>query len=263
VYTERALREVAQAAPGTRIHVKIDTGMHRVGAAPEDALRLAASAGDAGLEVEGVWTHFARSEELDDPTTDRQLALFHGFLDELGRRGIRPRLRHAANSGATIGRPDAHLDLVRAGIAVYGIAPGPQVGGMIALRPAMQVRSRVSFVRRVAGGEGISYGHRYHPPGETTIATVPIGYADGYRRALSGKGRVLIRGRRMPLAGTVTMDQVMVDCGDEPVEPGDEVVLIGTQGDEEIRAEEVASWAGTIGYEIVTGIGPRVPRIYR
>jgi alanine racemase len=262
VYTDRGLREIADARRGSGIHLKVDTGMHRVGASPQDALLLAAAALEAGLEVEGVWTHFARSEELDDPTTDRQLERFLGLIDELGARGIRPRLRHAANSGAAIGRAETHLDMVRTGIAIYGIAPGPQVAGLVTLRPAMRLRSRVSLVRGVAAGEGISYGHRYHPSRATTIATVPVGYADGYRRALTAEGQVLIRGRRMPVAGTVTMDQLMVDCGDQPVESGDEVVLMGTQGDEEIRAEELAAWAGTIGYEIVTGIGPRVPREY-
>ena len=262
VYSDRAIRETADVRPGATVHLKVDTGMHRVGAAPADVLRLAEAASTAGLRIEGVWTHFARSEELDDATTSLQLERFHAVLAELEARGVRPRYRHAANSGSTLGRPETHLDVVRVGIAMYGIAPGPQVATAAPLRPAMSLRSSVSFVRRVAAGEGISYGHRYHPSRDTTIATVPIGYADGYRRSVSEEACVLIRGTRSRIAGTITMDQLMVDCGDRPVEPGDEVVLIGSQGDERITAEEMAAWAGTIGYEIVTGIGPRVPREY-
>jgi alanine racemase len=160
-------------------------------------------------------------------------------------------------------RPETHLDLVRVGIAMYGIPPGPQLEGLVDLRPAMTLRSRVTMVKRLPAGEGISYGHRYRLERESTIATVPIGYADGYMRALSNVGRVLIRGRRYPVAGTVTMDQLLVDCGDDPLQPGDEVILFGRQGDQEIRAEEVAAWAGTIGYEILTSVSARVPREHR
>ena len=263
IYTDRGLEEIIAAGEGpARIHIKVDTGMHRVGASPTDAVRLAVRAVAAGVDVEGVWTHFARSEDRDAQTTADQLGRFHTALRALEQAGVRPRLRHAANSGATIGHPRSHLDLVRVGIAMYGIFPAPGLGEGLGLRPAMSLVSAVSFVKRVAAGEGISYGHRYHPERETTIATVPIGYADGYLRALSPGATVLIRGRRFPVAGTITMDQVLVDVGDEAVEEGDEVVLMGRQRTEEIRAEELAGILGTIGYEIVTGIGPRVPREY-
>ena len=262
-YTDAGLRAVAAAAPGSAVHVKVDTGMHRVGLPPERIVEFCDTVGTAGLELEGVWTHFARSEELDDPTTDEQLKRFEEVLDTLETAGHRPRYRHAANSGATIGRPETHLDLVRVGIAVYGILPGPQLDEAVDLRPAMILRSRVAMVKRLRGGEAISYGHRYRLERDSTIATVPIGYADGYMRALSNVGRVLVGGRRRPVAGVVTMDQLMVDCGDDPVRPGDEVVLLGRQGDEEIRAEEVAGWAGTIGYEVVTSVSARVPRVHR
>jgi alanine racemase len=248
---------------GARVHVKVDTGMHRVGIQPERAAAFVTGLLDRGLEVDGVWTHFARSEELDQPTTERQLERFRAVLEELDGAGIRPRYRHAANSGATIGWPASHLDLVRVGIAMYGILPGPQLAGMVNLRPAMSLRSRVSHVQRLGAGEALSYGHRYRLERESTVATVPIGYADGYLRSLTNAGWVLIRGRRYPVGGTVTMDQILVDCGEDPVEPGDEVALFGRQGDDEIRAEEVAEWAGTIGYEIVCAVGGRVPREYR
>lgn len=246
-----------------RVHLKVDTGMHRVGVRPEGAPALARALRDRGIEPEGVWTHLARSEELDDPTSEEQLNRFDRVLETLRDAGVRPRYRHAANSAAAIAWPASHLDLVRVGIAMYGISPGPQVDGLLDLRPAMSVRSRIGHVQRLGAGQAVSYGHGYRLERESTIATVPIGYADGYFRALSRVGRVLIGGQRYPLAGTVTMDQIMVDCGDDPVAVGDEVVLFGRQGDEEIRAEEVAGWAGTIGYEIVCAVSARVPREYR
>jgi alanine racemase len=215
------------------------------------------------VEIEGVWTHFAVAEAPEDPMTHRQLHRFEEVLAELASAGIRPRLRHAANSAAALAFPASHFDLVRVGIALYGVAPGPALEGAADLRPAMSLRSRVALVKRVPAGEGISYGLRYAPRRDATVATVPIGYADGYLRALSNVGRVLIRGRRYPVAGTVTMDQLMVDCGDDPVEAGDEVVLFGEQGGDRIRGEEVAGWAGTIGYEILCAVSDRVPREYR
>jgi alanine racemase len=262
-YTEAGLQAVSAARPGSAVHVKVDTGMHRVGLLPERVTAFCEAVATLGLDLEGAWTHLARSEELDDPTTDEQLKRFEEVLAALEGAGHRPRYRHAANSGATIARPDAHLDLVRVGIATYGILPGSQLEGLADLRPAMTLRSRVSMVKQLPAGEAISYGHRYRLERESTIATVPIGYADGYMRALTNVGRVLIGGRRHPVAGVVTMDQLMVDCGDHLVRPGDEVVLIGRQGGQEIRAEEVAGWAGTIGYEVVTSVSDRVPRVHR
>jgi alanine racemase len=267
VYTVAGLAGLAEAgsalgrAPG--VHVKVDTGMHRVGLPPDRATAFCTEVLDRGLELEGLWTHFARSEEIDEPTTIRQLDRFRSVVSELAAAGIHPRYRHAANSGAAIAVPDSQLDLVRVGIAMYGVVPGTALSGRVDLRPAMSLRSRVSFVKRLDAGEAVSYGHRYRLERPSTIATVPVGYADGYPRALSDAGRVLIRGRRYPVAGTVTMDQVMVDCGEDPVEPGDEVVLFGRQGSEEIPAAEVADRTGTIAYEIVCGVSERVPREYR
>jgi alanine racemase len=266
-YTERAIDALGEAARalGRRVavHVKVDTGMHRVGAAPGETLPLVRRALDQDLEVEGVWTHLAVSEEPGHPANARQLELFRRILEQLADAGIRPRYRHAANSGAVLGLPQAHLDLVRVGIAMYGVAPGADPSPGTKLRPAMSLRSRVGFVKRVPAGEGISYGLRYASHREATVATIPVGYADGYPWALSDAGRVLIGGRRYPVAGAITMDQAMVDCGDDPVVPGDEVVLIGEQAGGSISASEVAGWAGTIPYEILCGVGERVPRAYR
>ena len=184
------------------------------------------------------------------------------MLARLRDAGVRPPIVHAANSAATILYPEAHHDLVRVGIALYGLDPGAGLGERAGLRPALTWRSQVSAVRRLDAGESVSYGHTYRLERPCTVATVPAGYADGYRRALSSRAEVLIGGRRRRVAGTVTMDQVLVDCGDDAVDVGDEVVLIGAQGDERVSAEELAGLCGTIGYEIACGIGARVPRRY-
>ena len=263
VYTDRGVQAVADAAGAlgrtAAVHVKVDTGMHRVGLhPPEDAPAFVDRVIRAGCDLEGLWTHFARAEE-DEPTTRRQLELFHRILHDVRGHGVQPRIVHAANSAAAILYPEAHFDLVRIGIALYGLDPGGALGQRVGLVPALSWRSEVSAVRTLPSGEPVSYGHRYGVAGGV-VATVPVGYADGYRRVLSGRAEVLIRGRRRPVAGTVTMDQLLVDCGDDVVEVGDEVVLIGRQGDEQITADELAALCATINYEIVCGIGPRVPR---
>jgi alanine racemase len=266
VYSEPGLDGVAQAAQSlgvpARIHLKVDTGMHRVGLyPPEGALDFARRAVAAGCEVEGLWTHFARSEE-DEATTQGQLERFRSVSKAFQQAGLPPRLLHAANSAAAILYPETHFDLVRAGIAIYGLLPAPEVGADLGLRPALSWRSAVTSVRRLPPGEGVSYGHRYRLDRESTVATVPVGYADGYPRALSNRSEVLVHGKRFPVAGAVTMDQLLMDCGDEDILPGDEVVLIGRQGSEEVGAQELAEHAGTIPYEIVCGISERVPREY-
>jgi alanine racemase len=263
LYTEQGLRALAAAGRGSvAVHVKVDTGMHRVGLAPERIESFVRQAASAGLTLEGLCTHFAKAEDVGDPLSRQQLEIFRDVAGRLARMGVRPRYLHAANSAATIALPDSHLDIVRVGLATYGLSPGPNLPNMPPIRPAMMWRSAVSMSKRVAAGEGISYGHQYRLDRDSTIATVPVGYADGYSRRLSGRAHVIIRGRRFPVAGSVTMDQIMVDCGDHPVEPGDEVVLIGRQEDEEISAEELAEWSGTITYEVVCGVSERVPREY-
>lgn len=262
LYTDDGLKSLAAAArDSVGVHVKVDTGMHRVGVSPERAPDFVREVQDAGLIVEGVWTHFAKAEELEDPLSLRQLDAFGDVLARLADIGVRPRYFHAANSAATMALPSAHFDLVRVGLAMYGILPGPEVPDP-GLRPAMSWRSSVGMVKRVAAGEGISYGHHYRLGRESTIATVPVGYADGYSRLLSNKAEVIIRGRRLPVAGAVTMDQIMVDSGDHPVEAGDAVILLGNEEDVRVSAEELAAWMGTIPYEVVCGISERVPREY-
>jgi alanine racemase len=247
------------------VHLKVDTGMHRVGCAVADAGRLAESIATRDeLRLEGVLTHFAVADEPGNPYTPQQLDRFDTVLDELRRDGVAFDLVHAANSAALLAFPDrTRFDLVRCGIAVYGVPPAPGLVGRVPLRPAMAVKARVSHVKRLRSGNRLSYGLRYAMPADGTVATVPVGYADGVPRALSATGgEVLIRGRRHPIAGTVTMDQLMVDVGDSPVEVGDEVVLLGRDGEAEITADEWAERIGTIPYEIVCGVGPRVPRSY-
>lgn len=262
--SDEGLRRLADAARGRiAVHVKVDTGMHRVGVwPPEDTPAFAARVEAAGLEVEGLFTHFARSEE-DERTTKEQLAWFLETAEAVRVAGPSPRILHAANTGATIRHPESHLDLVRPGIGLYGIEPAPGVGADLGLRPALRWRSEVASVKRLPAGEAISYGHRYRLEREALIATVPVGYADGYPRQLTNRGEVLVRGRRCPVAGTVTMDQLMIDCGDLEVETGEEVVLVGAQGEDAIGADELGRRFGTIGYEIVSRIGDRVPRRYR
>ncbi len=257
-----AAREQNKVVP---VHMKVDTGMNRIGVAPSDALTLAQEiVNRPELQLEGVFTHFAVADEPDNPFTDVQLDRYHAVLKELGDAGIIPSLRHSANSATAIAHPRGRFDLVRVGIAVYGIAPAPELPGIPDLRPALSLRAEVSTVKRVSAGEGISYGLRYRFDSDATVATVPIGYADGVPRRLGlVGGEVLIGGKKRPIVGVVTMDQLMVNCGDDHVEVGDEVVLIGTQGNETITAEEVAGHLDTIAYEIVCGIGPRVPRFYR
>ena len=264
---EAAAKAVASAGEATplAVHVKVDTGMHRVGAAPELAVALALAVEErAELRLEGLWTHFAVADEPDDPFTDRQLERFAAVVDALAASGVRPPLLHACNSAGVIAHPAARHDLVRCGIALYGVAPSPALEGRVDLRPALSVRARVSQVKEVAAGEGISYGLRYRFDRRSVVATVPLGYADGvpWRLAAVG-GEVLIGGRRRPIAGSVTMDQITVDCGDDAdVAPGDEVVLLGRQGGESVDAWEWASRLGTIAYEVLCAVGPRVPRTY-
>lgn len=266
VYTSEGLAAIADAARlldgPVGVHLKLDTGMHRVGLwPPSQAPTFAERILEAGLILEGLWTHFAAAEE-DEAATREQLRLLLEARDALDADGIRPTFLHTANSAATIALPETHLDLVRPGVALYGLDPGGGLGPAAGLRPALTWRSAVSMVKRLPAGERISYGWRYELDREANVATVPVGYDDGYRRELGGRADVLIGGRRHRVAGTVTMDQLVVDCGDAKVVPGDEVVLIGMQGDERITVEELARHTRTIGYEIVTSIGARVPREY-
>lgn len=270
VHTRRFIEALAKATADAGavdslpVHLKVDTGMHRVGCAPQEALDLARAARrHRELRLEGLLTHFAVADEPDNAYTAEQLGRFEAVRAELAQAGIRPPLVHAANSAGLLTQPRSRYDLVRCGIAVYGIPPAPALAGLLPLRPALSLRARASFVRRLAAGERLSYGLRYRLGAAATVATVPLGYADGVPRRLGEVGgEVLAAGRRRPIAGTVTMDQLLVDLGADAFEAGDEVVLIGRQGDEEITAAEWAERLGTIPYEVCCAIGVRVPRRY-
>ena len=265
----------AATAAGRRVavHVKVDTGMHRVGAAPADLRAIATAVlAEPSLQLEGIWTHLpvADGGAEDRAYTEGQLALFDHVVAELGAAGVTAPLLHAANTAGAIAFPLARHHMVRCGLGLYGYLPGPSVqeafdaqAGGVRLRPAMALKARVVAVRLLEAGERPSYGRLRPLPARSLVATVPIGYADGVPRSLFDGGyEVLINGSRRPLAGAVTMDQLVVDCGDdESVRPGDEVVLLGRQGNEEITADDWAAMAGTISYEVVCGVGPRMPRI--
>jgi alanine racemase len=270
LYSADAIEALGRLAAARRrrvaVHVKIDTGMHRVGCRPDEAVALAAAVDrHPHLRLEGVMTHFALADEPTDPCTAKQLDCFVSALDELDRHGLRPEIAHAANSAGLLAHPTSYFDLVRVGIALYGLAPSAALAGRVDLRPALSLHARVSLVKRVEAGEGVSYGHRGFTASATQLATLSIGYGDGVRRALGvSTAPVLLGGRRRPMLGVVTMDQLVVDCGpDADVAVGDEAVLIGAQGGDRIRAEDWADLLGTINYEIVTGLAVRLPRLYR
>jgi len=245
------------------VHLKLDTGMHRVGVQPADALELARFIRDDDrLILAGIATHLSVAEE-DADFTQRQLGTLNRFRKLLAAEGIEDLTVHAANTAGALDHPDARFDLVRVGLGIYGLRPAPGTGPGVELRPAMRVLSHVSFVQRLPAGARPSYGRRRALERTSTVATVPVGYADGIPRRLSAAGgRVLINGKRYPYAGTVTMDQVVIDVGDDPVDVGDPVVFIGTQGDEEVTATEWADLLETINYEIVCQFGSRLPRRY-
>jgi alanine racemase len=258
-----AAGKIAGRAP--RVHLKIDTGLNRNGATVADwpALVEAAAKAEAvgDVRVVGVWSHLVYADVPDHETTGRQLAAFREALAVAEAAGLTPEVRHLANSAAALTRPDTHFDLVRPGIAVYGLSPIE--GQSFGLRPAMTAHARVALVKRVPAGEGVSYGHTYVTERETTLALVPLGYADGVPRHASNIGPVWINGNRYTIAGRVCMDQIVVDCGDDPVAAGDEAVLFGPGDRGEPLADDWAAAIGTINYEIVTRFGsPRVPRTY-
>ena len=266
LYTPDGIAEAAAAArlDGAvwDVELVVDTGMRRIGAEPAAAGHLVdAIDTDPGLRLTGVWTHCAVADEPDNAFTDEQFARFDSISESLGERDLR---RHCANSAVTIQHPGSAGDMVRCGIAMYGIDPSPELAGLVELRPALSLKSQVAFVKRIGAGEGVGYGHRWRAPTERLIATVPIGYADGIRRDLGLRGgEVLVGGRRRPIVGVVTMDQLMVDLDqDDSVAAGDDVVLIGRQGGESVSAAEVAARLDTIPYEVVCAISPRVPRRY-
>ena len=269
VASSGALEAVVAAAGGThgvhappRLHLKVDTGMHRIGCEPGELVPIARRAVAASLGVHAVWSHLACADDLASPATDQQLGRFTDALDELRAAGVAWTTTHLANSAAAIAHPRTRFDEVRCGIAIYGVPPAPGVGDDAGLHPVLSLHSRVSALRTVPAGDGVSYGARWVAPRPTTIATVPIGYADGVPRLLGvGGGAVLVRGRPRPVRGAVTMDQLMIEVDDD-VAIGDEVVLLGRQGDASVTAWDWAAAVGAIAYDMLTGIGARVPRRY-
>jgi alanine racemase len=267
-----ALREVTDAARAAglraRVQLKADTGLGRNGCAPGDWPELVTEALRAEAEglvkVTGLWSHFACADEPGHPSIEAQLTRFRDMIAHAEEQGVHPEVRHIANSPATLTLPDARFDLVRTGIAVYGVSPSPELGSAadLGLRPVMRLSASLALVKHVPAGHGVSYGHHFVTPGSTTLGLVPVGYADGIPRHASGTGPVLVGGKWRTVAGRVAMDQFVVDLGgDEPV-AGDEVVLFGAGDRGEPTAEDWAQAAGTIAYEIVTRIGTRVPRVY-
>jgi alanine racemase len=267
-----ALREVVEAAGEAglpaRVQLKADTGLGRSGCQPADWPELIAQALRAEaagqLRITGLWSHFACADEPGHPSIQAQLTLFREMVAYAEEQGVRPEVRHIANSPATLTLPESHFDLVRTGIAVYGISPSPEIGtpADFGLRPVMTLSASLALVKHVPGGHGVSYGHHYVTPGATTLGLVPVGYADGIPRHASGTGPVLVGGKWRTVAGRVAMDQFAVDLGGDEPAPGTEAILFGPGDRGEPTAEDWARAAGTIAYEIVTRIGTRVPRVY-
>jgi alanine racemase len=263
-FAHRLSRAAVAARRRAAVMAKIDTGMGRIGVPPEEALEFVrALAALEGLALQGVFTHLAHADARDKTHATLQLSRLSAAVAELGRAGVSVPWISAANSATVIDLPAGHFNLVRAGIMLYGLPPSTELRRTVPLRPAMRLTTRIVFLKQVRAGTTVGYGCTYTAPRDTWIATLPVGYADGYDRRLSSAAPVLIGGRRHTVAGRVCMDQIMVDLGPEAVaKVGDEAVLLGRQGDEEITATELAGLAGTISYELVCGISPRVPRVY-
>ncbi len=245
-----------------RVHLKIDTGMERIGVGHKFAVEFVRRAARMrNLELVGMYSHFATADEADNSFAKLQLERFQEIVHSLQKEGIEIPLKHIANSGALLEMPESHFEMVRPGILTYGILPSRHVKD-IDLKPAMSLKSKVVFIKRVPSGTGISYGLKFTTSCDTNIVTVPIGYGDGYSRLLTGKSEALIAGKRYPIVGTICMDQLMVDVGEDKVEIGEDVILIGRSGQEEITAIDVAERMGTIPYEVTCMVNARVPRIH-
>lgn len=264
-FTRALSQEAVRRGKTVRAHVKVDTGMNRIGLFPETVIEFMRNVRDLpGIELEGIFTHFSEADNPNSDYTDRQLERFNNLISDLEKAGICPPIKHAANSAAVYLHPASHFDMVRIGISMYGLHPSDATKGLINLKPALAFKARLSFVKWLACGEGVSYNRTHKATCDTRIGTVPAGYGDGYSRLLSNKGRVLIGGCSYPVVGNICMDQFMVDLGvDSTAKVDDEVVLIGRQNNEEISADELAATLGTINYEVVCMINSRVPRVYK
>ncbi|MCH6567539.1 MAG: alanine racemase [Nitrospinae bacterium] len=263
-HAEALASEARRQARIVACHLKLDTGMGRLGLPPERALEEAKRLSDLkGVKLAGIMTHFATADHADKAYTSEQLARFERAVHSVRDAGLEVPCVHAANSAAILSLPESHYDMVRPGIMLYGAPPSAEVGADADLRPVMTLKTQVGHLFDLAVGESVSYGRRYVADKASRIATLPIGYADGWSRLLSNRGSALVGDRRVPIVGTVCMDLTMVDVTEVPgVSVGDEVVLIGRQGDALITADEVAAASETISYEVFTRIGKRVPRLY-
>lgn len=262
------LDEIVAVAPSRpKVQLKVDTGLSRNGARGADWSRLAAGAAAAQragrVEITGVWSHFACADQPAHPANDAQEAVFVAAVDELVAAGVEPGVRHLSNSAATLSRPSAHLDLVRVGIAAYGIRPDPDMSYPTRLTPVMTLRTRLAQVKRVEAGASVSYGHTWTAQRDTTLGLVPMGYGDGIAVSASSRGQVQVGGERASIAGRVCMDQLVVDLGDRRAQPGDVATLFGPGHDGEPTAEDWAAASGTIAYEVVTRLGGRTVRTYK
>lgn len=252
-----------QMGVGARVHLKIDTGMERIGVHYYSARGLLERAAECRhTRVEGIYSHFANSDAADLTSARRQLARFLEVLEWYDKQGVKPPVRHMANSGAVLQLRESHLDLVRPGILLYGVYPSDEVRKTIAVQPALSLRSRVVYFKVVQPGHPVSYGSTWESDHPVRVVTVPVGYGDGYFRALSNVAHVLIRGKKYPVVGRVCMDQIMVNIEWETAYNGDVVTLLGSDGDELITCEDIADWAGTIPYEVLTNLNTRIPRVY-
>ena len=255
---------VARLGRSLDVHLKIDTGMGRLGfPAAECDSWLPQLNKLKALRVEGIFSHFSHAESVEGQYTRKQLEIFHDLVQRLAVVGIAPAVIHLANSAATITLPEAYFNMVRPGLMLYGVYPSPEMAARISLKPVLSWKTRILQLKKVPSNTSISYGQTFITKRDSLIATLPIGYADGYPRLLSNRGQALVGGKRAPVAGRVCMDLTMLDVTDiAKINQGDEVVLLGTQENETISADEMASWADTISYEILTSIGARVPRIH-
>ncbi|HYB43572.1 MAG TPA: alanine racemase [Candidatus Methylomirabilis sp.] len=261
------LQQIEEAAQdlgvSAGVHLKIDTGMERIGIHYYNAHRLLERAADCRhVTVEGIYSHFANADAADLASARLQLSRFLEVLEWYPAHGVAPPVRHIANSGAILQLPESHLDLVRPGILLYGVYPSAEACRTIAVRPVLSWRSRVVYFKVVPPGHPVSYGSTWQSDHPVRVVTIPVGYGDGYFRALSNAAQVIIRGKRYPVVGRVCMDQIMVNIEWETAYNGDPVVLLGEDGEEIVACEELADWAGTIPYEILTNINTRVPRVY-
>ena len=265
---EELVAAAAKVGQKAKVHIKVDTGMGRIGITPdEEGLEFVRFLmGHPELEVEGIFTHFAKSDEADKTSANHQLELFQNFIDKIQTElGITIPVKHCSNSAAILEMPQANMDMVRAGITTYGLYPSEEVSkDIVPLRAAMSLYSHIVYCKTIHAGQSVSYGGLFTAQKDTRVATIPVGYGDGYPRSLSGKGYVLIRGKKAPILGRVCMDQFMVDISEIPgVMEGDKVTLLGVDGTERITAEELGELSGRFNYEFVCDLGKRIPRVYR